>query len=83
MITQEYLANNAAFRRMEQDIKRTYPHGHFVAIGDEQIVGDADDFMTLRRALIASGRDPRKVIIVQAGFEYPEQVTILGGRVKS
>jgi hypothetical protein len=83
MITPEYLANNAAFRRMEQDIKRSYPHGHFVAIADEHIVGDADDFMKLRQSLLASGRDLRKVIIVQAGFDYPERVTIFGGWVTS
>jgi hypothetical protein len=63
---------------MEQAIKQNYPHGHFVAIADEKIVGDADDFMTLHRALKAVGRDPRQVLIVQAGLEYPERVTIFG-----
>lgn len=81
MLSQEYLSNNAAFRRMEQEIKRAYPHGHFVAITDEKIVGDSAEFMALRNALIAGGRDPRRVIIVQAGFEYPEKVTILGSWV--
>lgn len=83
MLTKERLANDTAFRRMEEEIKRTYPHGHFVAIADERIVGDADDFMTLHRALKAGGRDPREVLIVQAGFEYPEYVTIFGTWGKS
>ncbi len=82
MLAQERLANDAAFRRMEQDIKQTYPYGHFVAIADDKIVGDASDFMALHRALKASGRDPRTVMIVQAGFEYPEKVTIFGSWIK-
>ena len=83
MLTEERLLNNAAFRRMEQDIKQTFPHGQFVAIADEKIVGDSADFMTLYRALKTSGRDPRTVLIVQAGFDYPERVTIFGNWVKS
>ncbi|HZZ82756.1 MAG TPA: hypothetical protein VFE62_29930 [Gemmataceae bacterium] len=83
MVTEDYLANNAAFRRMEQEIKRAYPHGHFVAIAEEKIVGDASEFMTLFHALKADGRDPRSVLIVQAGFEYPERVTIFGSWTKS
>ena len=82
MLTKECIANNAAFRRLEQDIKQSYPHGHFVAIADDKIVGDAADFMTLHRALKANGRDPRTVMIVQAGYEYPERVTIFGSWVK-
>lgn len=83
MLSTERLANSAAFRRMEKEIKETYPHGHFVAIADEKIVGDAADFMVLHRSLIASGRDPRKVMIVQAGHDYPKRVTIFGSWAKS
>jgi hypothetical protein len=73
VLSQERLANCAAFRRMENEIKQTYPYGHFVAIADERIVGDAADFMVLRRALIGGGRDPRNVMIVQAGSVRSEE----------
>ena len=39
MLTQERLLNDAAFRRMEQDIKQSYPRGHFVAIAGEMAMG--------------------------------------------
>jgi hypothetical protein len=76
MRTQEQERNEAAYRAMEKSIKNGYPHGQFVAIADGEIVGDAADFMTLHNALKASGRDPRQVLIVQAGHVYPEKLTI-------
>jgi hypothetical protein len=68
--------NEAAYRRMEESIRIGYPNGHFVAIAGGEIVGDAGDFMTLHKALKAAGRDPRAVLIVQAGHVYPEKATI-------
>ncbi len=76
MVTQEYLLNEAAFRRMEGNIKERYPHGHFVAIAGGEIVGDAVDFMTLYHAQQAAGRDPRSVFIIQAGHEYLKEAVI-------
>ena len=75
-VNPQRLLNQAAFRRMEDAIKNSYPYGHYVAIADEEIVGDAADFMTLYRALLALGRDPRDVMIIQAGHHYPEHVSI-------
>jgi hypothetical protein len=47
-----------------------------VGIADEQVVGAAADFRTLERELRAQGRDPRTVLVVEAGVDYPERVTI-------
>ena len=76
MISLEHQANEAAFRRMEVEIKQKYPHGHFVAIAGGEIVGDADDFMTLYRAMQAAGREARSVFIIQAGHDYPKEARI-------
>jgi hypothetical protein len=69
--------NQAAYRRLEASINATYPHGQFVAIAGGEIVGDAAEFMALHQALREAGRDPRRVMIVQAGQVYPEKLTIL------
>jgi hypothetical protein len=73
----EYEQNSAAYRRLKEDISRTYPHGWFVGIADEQVVGAAADYRALESILRAQGKDPRGVFVVQAGIEYPEFVTNL------
>jgi hypothetical protein len=76
MLTHEHELNEAAYRRLEEPIKHRYSYGHFVAIAGGEIVADAGEFMALHKALKADGRDPRKVLIVQAGHVYPKQATI-------
>jgi hypothetical protein len=66
----------AAYRRMKGAIDTTYPKGSFVAIADDQVVGTSAIFGELERQLRAQGRDPRQVLVVEAGVNYPEQVTI-------
>ena len=76
MLDHETEMTESAYRRMEERIRRDYPDGYFVAIAGGEIVGAADDFMTLHKALKVAGRDPRAVLIVQAGHVYPERATI-------
>jgi hypothetical protein len=73
---QEYERNNAAYRRLREQIRESYPQGWFVAIADERITGAAADFRQLARQLRAEGKDPRRALIVEAGTDYPESVTI-------
>jgi hypothetical protein len=72
----EYERNSAAYGRLKEAISRTYPHGWFVGIADEQVVGAAVDFRALESVLRSQGKDPRRVLVVQAGVDYPEYVTI-------
>jgi len=72
--------NRAAYNRLKDTISRTYPHGWFVGIADEQVVGAAADFRALESLLREQGKDPRRVLVVQAGVGYPEYVTILESR---
>ena len=81
MFDHESEMNEAAYRRMEESIRSDYPFGQFVAIAGGEIVGAASDFMTLHKALKATGRDPRAVLIVQAGHVYPERATIFCNRM--
>ncbi len=69
--------NESAYRHLKETIKQTYPAGWFVGIADNQIIGAAADFDELGQILRAKGRDPRQVLVVEAGIDYPEYVTIL------
>jgi hypothetical protein len=76
MLSEEQCLNESAYRRLEPTIKSIYPPGQYVAIAGGAIVGDAGDFMALHKQLKAAGRDPRQVLIVQAGHVYPQETTI-------
>jgi hypothetical protein len=74
----DYERNNATYRQLKQMIQETYPRGWFVGIADDRIVGAAARFHDLERELRDHGRDPRRVLVVEAGVDYPEHVTIFG-----
>ena len=75
---QQQERNNAAYQRMKALIAQTYPRGWFVAIADEQIVGAASNFRELESLLQAQGTAPQSALVVEAGVDYPDYVTILG-----
>jgi hypothetical protein len=64
--------NQAAYLRLKPLIDQTYPAGHFVAIDEGEIVGDAPSFEELDAALNASGRTSRAILVVQAGVTLPD-----------
>ena len=79
MRTKEHERNQTAYRRLEPSINQTYPHGQFVAIHGEKIVGDANEFFALYESLKKAGLNPPEVLIIQAGHKYPEKGIILLG----
>jgi hypothetical protein len=68
--------NNAAYLRMKETIKQNYPHGWFIGIADDRIVGAAAEFCDLEIQLRAQGIDSREVLVIEAGVEYPQYVTL-------
>jgi cysteine synthase len=70
--------NQAAYEKLRDYIARTYPPGRFVALAGGKIVADADTLKELCADLRKAGVDPNQAMAVQAGVEYPEEVTILG-----
>ena len=76
MPSKETELNNAAFRRLEENIKATYPHGQYVAFVGGVIAADAADFDDLTAKLKAAGKNHRKAFIVQAGHDYPKYAVI-------
>ena len=67
--------NNAVYHRMKERVD-AYPRDWFVAIVEDQIVAATADFHELEALLRAQGKDPHNVLVVQAGAEYPDYVTI-------
>ena len=57
-------------------IATTYPRGWFVALADGQVVAASADFQQVERELREQGKDPREVLVVEAGVEGPEYVNI-------
>jgi len=76
-MSQEQHINHAAYHQLREVINKDYPKGHFVAISSGRIVADAHRFEELNDLLHRLGNDSRDVLIVQAGIDYPETVTIL------
>ncbi len=77
--TAERVQDQAAYRRLRDRIKETFPPGRFIAISGGQIVADAERFTDLRKTLAGMGKDPAHVLIVQAGVDYPESAMIFAG----
>jgi hypothetical protein len=69
--------NQATYVRLKMAIDRDYPKGQFVAILDGQIIADAPTFAELSARLRATGKDSPDVLVVEAGANYPDYVTIL------
>lgn len=77
MITEETKLNDAAFRRLEDSLKKNYPPGQFIAFIHGEIADDAANFDDLHAKLIAAGNDPFQAFIVRAGHSYPKKAIIL------
>lgn len=68
--------NMDAYRRLKSSIARSYAAGWFVGVADDQIVGAAATFPELVSDLRSRGIDARRVLVVEAGIDYPEYVTV-------
>jgi len=73
---QERQPNQGAFRRLSDFIKKNYPMGRYLAISDGKIIADAGSFEELNSILHNMGHHSAEVLVVQAGVDYPEKVTI-------
>jgi len=76
MPSKETELNNAAFRRMEEEIKTRYPFGQYIAFVGVQIVADGMSFDELDAKLIAAGFDPHMSFVIHAGHDYPKYTII-------
>ena len=68
--------NHAAYWREKDGLAKRYPRGWFVAYCDGKIIADAMDFESLHANLLAQGKDPAQILIVEAGVDYPKEVVI-------
>lgn len=79
MTDAELTPQNAAYQRLKETIRQTYPQGWFVAIAHDRIAAASADFRELKELVRAEGFDPRNVLIVEAGVNYPDFVDIFLG----
>lgn len=75
-LSQDRQLNQAAYRQLSGFIQKTYPHGRFLAIAEGKIVADAARFDELNSLLLQMGNQSPDVLVVQAGVDYPDAVTI-------
>jgi len=68
--------NQAAFRKLKPAIDKKYDSGRFIAIAGGQVIADAETFDALTERLEAIGKDSAETLVVQAGVDYPDKVTI-------
>lgn len=68
--------NQNAFQNLKGVIQSTYPAGRFVAVAGGKIVADAATFDQLDSMLHRIGYHCADLLVVQAGVDYPENVTI-------
>jgi hypothetical protein len=68
--------NQLTYERLKDTIRQSYPKGSFVAIADDRVIGTASSFRDLEQFLRTQGKDPRTVLVVEAGIDAPEYVTI-------
>jgi len=73
-ISEEQRVNEAAYRRLKEEINQTYAPGRFVAIAGGQVAADAESMDRLLVLLKERGKNSAEVLVVQASVEYPEEV---------
>ena len=73
-LEQQRQRNQRTYRRLQEQINRTYPAGHFVGIVGGKIVAEAPTFRDLVTSLATIENDPDRRLVVQAGVEYPLEV---------
>lgn len=69
--------NQAGYERMRGLIDQAFPKGRFVALGEGEIIADAESYDALDERLNALGWEPLKTMVIRAGDETPDFVEIL------
>jgi hypothetical protein len=64
------------YRTTKRQIDDQFPVGRFVAVEKGTIVADAESHRQLVERLIAQGKSPKDMLIVQAGVDYPKAAII-------
>lgn len=74
----EETLNLVAYERIKSELAAKYPKGHFVGISKGKVVADGANLDEMIPKLRALGLDPRRVLGVQAGIEFPRYGIIFG-----
>lgn len=77
-LTDEQQINPAAYRKLTGSIQKNYPPDRFLAISGGKVIADAARFEELNAMLHRLGNDSPEVLVIHAGMDYPEPMTIFG-----
>ena len=75
-VSDERQQNQTVYRQLKNSIDKTYATGRFVAIAGGKVIADAPRFDELDALLHQQGHHSADLLVVQAGADYPETVTI-------
>ncbi len=64
------------YKAARREIDGRFPTGHFVAVEGGQVVADAPSHRLLVEILCTNGKNPKDMLVVQAGVQYPESAVI-------
>ncbi|MFO0802919.1 MAG: hypothetical protein U0791_07325 [Gemmataceae bacterium] len=78
LFEEENRVNQAAYKRLRDEIDAKYPKGRFVGLHDGMIVADAESFEAIDKKLNDLGFEPLKTMVVLAGDDMPDYVDVLG-----
>ena len=74
---EERVLNQRAYRRLKNKINQSYANGRYVAIVRGKIVADVETFRELIANVDPLESDPDRRLVVQAGTDYPEKLTMM------
>ena len=78
LLAPDQLEEQLQYDALQDSINEAYPRGHFVAVYDGRIIGDASGFDELVASIKARGIDPKKSVVMQAGRRVSNYVFIHG-----
>ena len=76
MVNAEVEQNLEAYRRMKNDLDRTYPNREFVAIAGGAVAAHSQNYEDVFQTLTNAGWDSRNCVLIRIGDE-PEDGDIL------
>jgi hypothetical protein len=75
-VKEERTLNQGAFQRSIHQLAQHYGKGRILAFSQGEVIADADSFREMQDLLKAMGKDSTRILLVQAGTDYPETAVI-------
>ena len=74
VLNEDRNVNQLAFQRTKRQLAQSYGQGRFLAFSQGEVIADASSFHEIQEFLKSLGKDPARILIVQAGVDYLERL---------